>query len=160
MLPDKLTMNGPTPIRLCVAVLAAALSTATAADSAPAQRAASALSSATAFKMAQACVAYARAHNGAVNVWIYNDRNELLHFQRMDGAPLQGPSFSSGPQYGGDPFQNGPGPVVAIPDTSPIDAVPVVINGVTVGSAQAAGMGEEGDRACAKAAADTAQAGP
>ncbi len=108
--------------------------------------------------MAQACIAYARAHNGAVNVWIYNERGELMHFQRMDGAPLQGPSFSSGPQYGGDPFLNGPGPVVAIPDTSPVDAVPVVLNGVTVGSAQAAGMGEEGDRACAKAAADAAQA--
>jgi uncharacterized protein GlcG (DUF336 family) len=146
-------------MRFCVALLAATLSIAITADSAVAQPAAPAVSSATAFKMVQACVAYARAHNGAVNVWIYNDRGELLHFQRMDGAPLQGPSFSSGPQYGGDPFQNGPGPVVAIPDTSPVDAVPVVINGVTVGSAQASGMGEEGDRACAKAAADAAQAG-
>jgi len=145
-------------MRVCVALLAATLCTA--AVAAPAPRAASAVSSAIAFKMAQACVAYARAHNGAVNVWIYNDRGELMHFQRMDGAPLQGPSFSSGPQYGGDPFVNGPGPVVAIPDTSPVDAVPVVINGVTVGSAQAAGMGDEGDHACAKAAADAAQAGP
>lgn len=142
-------------MRFCVALLAATLCTAAAA-AAPAPRVAPAFSSAIAFKMAQACVAYARAHNGAVNVWIYNDRGELMHFLRMDGAPLQGPSFSSGPQYGGDPFLNGPGPVVAIPDTSPIDAVPVVINGVTVGSAQAAGMGEEGDRACAKAAADAA----
>jgi len=147
-------------MRFCVAFLAATLSTAIAADSASAQRTAPAVSSATAFKMAQACIAYARAHNGAVNVSIYNERGELVHFQRMDGAPPQGPSFSSGPQYGGDPFLNGPGPVVAIPDTSPVDAVPVVINGVTVGSAQAAGMGDEGDRACAKAAADAAQAGP
>jgi len=147
-------------MRFCVALLAAIVSIAIAAGSAVAQRAVPAFSSATAFKMAQACVAYARAHNGAVNIWIYNERGELLHFQRMDGAPLQGPSFSSGPQYGGDPFLNGPGPVVAIPDTTPVDAVPVVINGVTVGSAQAAGMGDEGDRACAKAAADAAQAGP
>ena len=145
-------------MRFCVGLLAATLCTVAAA--APAPRVAPAFSSAVAFKMAQACIAYARAHSGAVNVWIYNDRGELMHFQRMDGAPLQGPSFSSGPQYGGDPFQNGPGPVVAIPDTSPVDAVPVVINGVTVGSAQAAGMGDEGDRACAKAAADAAQAGP
>ena len=147
-------------MRFGFALLTASLCAAVAADVEAAQRAVSALTSATAFKMAQACVAYARAHNGAVNIWIYNERGELLHFQRMDGAPLQGPSFSSGPQYGGDPFLNGPGPVVAIPDTSPIDAVPVVANGVTVGSAQAAGMGDEGDRACAKAAADAAQAGP
>ena len=63
--------------------------------------------SAAAMKMAQACIAYARARNGAVNVWVYNERGEMLHFQRMDGAPLQGPSFSAGPQYGGDPFRNG-----------------------------------------------------
>jgi uncharacterized protein GlcG (DUF336 family) len=108
--------------------------------------------------MAQACIAYARAHNSAVNVWIYNERGEMLHFQRMDGAPLVGPSFSAGPQYGGDPFKNGPGPVVAIPDTSPVNSVPVVIDGTTVGSVQAIGMGDEGDLACAKAAADAAQA--
>jgi len=147
-------------MRFCVALLTATTLCTVAAAAAPAPRAAPAFNSAIAFKMAQACVAYARAHNGAVNVSIYNDRGELLHFQRMDGAPLQGPSFSSGPQYGGDPFLNGPGPVVAIPDTSPVDAVPVVINGVTVGSAQAAGMGDEGDRACAEVAADAAQAGP
>lgn len=147
-------------MRFCATLLAATLSSAVAADAAPAQRTVPAVTSATAFKMAQACVAYARDHNGAVNISIYNERGELLHFQRMDGAPLQGPSFSSGPQYGGDPFLNGPGPVVAIPDTSPVDAVPVVINGVTVGSAQAAGMGDEGDRACAKAAAEAALAGP
>ncbi len=82
----------------------------------------------------------------------------MLHFQRMDGALPMGPSFSSGPQYGGDPFKNGPGPVVAIPDTSPVDGVPVVVNGTTVGSVQAVGMGEEGDLACAKAAAEAAQA--
>ena len=130
-------------------------------DSAMAQRfAPPTFGSAAALKMAQACIAYARAHNGAVNVWVYNERGEMLHFQRMDGAPLQGPSFSSGPQYGGDPFRNGPGPVVAIPDTSPVGGVPVVINGRTVGSVQAVGMGEESDLACAKAAADAAQAGP
>ena len=76
----------------------------------------------------------------------------------MDGAPQVGPSFSSGPQYGGDPFTNGPGPVVAIPDTSPVGGVPVVVDGTTVGSVQAIGMGEEGDLACAKAAAEAAQA--
>jgi uncharacterized protein GlcG (DUF336 family) len=144
-------------MRFWVAFLAAILSTAIAADGAFAQRFAPVFSSATALKMAQACIAYARAHNGAVNIWIYNDRGEMLHFQRMDGAPLMGPSFSSGPQYGGDPFVNGPGPVVAIPETSPIGGVPVVINGMTVGSVQAVGMGEESDLACAKAAADAAQ---
>ena len=147
-------------MRFCVALLTATICTAIAADAASAQRAAPAVTSAIAIRMVQACMAYARAHGGAVNIWIYNERGELLHFQRMDGAPLQGPSFNSGPQYGGDPFLNGPGPVVAIPDTSPVDAVPVVVDGMTVGSAQAAGMGEEGDRACAKAAADAAQAGP
>ena len=143
------------------ATMLAALFLTVVSDSALAQRVATpAFGSAAAMKMAQACIAYARAHNGAVNVWVYNERGEMLHFQRMDGAPLQGPSFSSGPQYGGDPFRNGPGPVVAIPDTSPLGGVPVVIDGRTVGSVQAVGMGEEGDLACAKAAADAAKAGP
>jgi uncharacterized protein GlcG (DUF336 family) len=116
-------------------------------------------SSATALKMAQACIAYARARNAAVNIWIYNERGELLHFQRMDGAPPLGPSFNFGPQYGGgDPFVTGPGPVVAIPDTSATGGVPVVIDGTTVGSARAAGMGETGDLACAEAAAEAAKA--
>lgn len=147
-------------MRFCVAILAATISTAIAADSAFAQRAAGTFSSATALKMAQACIAYARAHNEAVNIWIYNERGELLHFQRMDGAPLQGPSFNSGPQYGGDPFLNGPGPVIAIPDTSAVGGVPVVLNGTTVGSARADGMGEAGDLACAQAAAEAAEAAP
>ena len=143
-------------MRLCGIILVAAFSTALTADDARAQRFEPVFSSATALKMAQACVAYARAHNGAVNIWIYNERGEMLHFQRMDGAPLTGPSFSAGPQYGGDPFAKGP--VVAIPDTSPIGAVPVIVDGVTVGSVQAVGMGEEGDRACATAAVDAARA--
>ena len=147
-------------MRFCVALLAAIVSIAIAAGSAVAQRAVPAFSSATAFKMAQACVAYARAHNGAVNIWIYNERGELLHFQRMDGAPPVGPSFNFGPQYGGDPFLNGPGPVIAIPDTSAAGGVPVVLNGTNVGSARADGMGTAGDLACAQAAAQAAQTGP
>jgi uncharacterized protein GlcG (DUF336 family) len=127
------------------------------AETAVAQRFVPNFSSATALTMAQACIAYAGAHNGAVNVWIFNDRRELLHFQRMDGAPQLGPSFSSGRQYGGDPFQNGPGPVVPIPDTSAVGGVPVVINGMTVAYVQAEGMGAVGDRACAEAAIQAAQ---
>ncbi len=146
-------------MRFCGIVLVTALSTALVADSARAQQVQTTFGSATALKMAQACITYARAHNSAVNIWIYNERGEMLHFQRMDGAPQMGPSFSSGPQYGGDPFKNGPGPVIAIPDTSPVNGVPVVVNGMTVGSVQAIGMGEEGDLACAKAAAEAAQAG-
>lgn len=145
-------------MRFRLTILAAFLSAAVAVDAVAQQPAAPAFGSTTALKMAQACIAYARAHNGAVNIWIYNERGEMLHFQRMDGAPLMGPSFSSGPQYGGDPFLNGPGPVVSIPDTSPTGGVPVVVNGRTLGSVRAAGMGDEGDLACAKAAADAAQA--
>jgi uncharacterized protein GlcG (DUF336 family) len=148
-------------MQVCATILAAALFAAIASEGALAQRVATpTFGSAAAMRIAQACIAYARAHNGAVNVWVYNDRGEMLHFQRMDGAPLEGPSFSAGPQYGGDPFRNGPGPVVAIPDTSPLGGVPVVIEGRTVGSVQAVGMGEEGDLACAKAAADAAKAAP
>jgi uncharacterized protein GlcG (DUF336 family) len=132
------------------------LSAGIAANTAFAQRFAPAFDAATALKMAQACIAYARAHNGAVNIWIYNERGEMLHFQRMDGAPLMGPSFNAGPQYGGDPFRTGP--VVAIPDTSASGGIPVVIGGTTVGFVQAIGMGEEGDLACAKAAAEAARA--
>src|SRR5687768_4964662 len=90
---------GRDEMRVCAAFFAATLS-ALAADSARAQRAVPVFNSAIAVKMAQACIAYARARNAAVNIWIYNERGELLHFQRMDGAPLQGPSFNSGPQYG------------------------------------------------------------
>jgi uncharacterized protein GlcG (DUF336 family) len=146
-------------VRYCAIVLAAALSTALITDSTRAQRFETTFGSAMAQKIAQACIAYAQAHNGAVNVWVYNERGEMLHFQRMDGAPQVGPSFSSGPQYGGDPFKNGPGPVVAIPDTSPVNGVPVVLDGMTVGSVQAIGMGEQGDLACAKAAAQAVEAG-
>jgi uncharacterized protein GlcG (DUF336 family) len=135
----------------------AALCGITAADTALAQRFVPAFGSATAMTMAQACIAYARAHNGAVNVWIFNDRRELMHFQRMDGAPQIGPSFSSGRQYGGDPFLNGPGPAVPIPDTSAVGGVPVVMNGMTVAYVQAEGMGDTGDRACAEAAIEAAQ---
>jgi uncharacterized protein GlcG (DUF336 family) len=145
-------------MRFCGIVLATALSTALVTDGARAQRFETTFGSAMAQRIAQACIAYARAHNGAVNVWVYNDRGEMLHFQRMDGAPQVGPSFSSGPQYGGDPFTNGPGPVVAIPDTSPVNGVSVVLNGMTVGSVQAIGMGEAGDLACAKAAAQAVEA--
>lgn len=145
-------------MRYCGIVLVTALSAALVADSVHAQRFETTFGSAMAQKIAQACIAYAQAHKGAVNVWVYNDRGEMLHFQRMDGAPVVGPSFSSGPQYGGDPFKNGPGPVVAIPDTSPVGGVPVVINGMTVGSVQAIGLGDEGDLACAKAAAEAAKA--
>jgi hypothetical protein len=143
-------------MRFCAAFLAAMLSAAIAADTASAQRFAPAFSSETALRMARACIAYARANNAAVNIWIYNERGEMLHFQRMDGAPPMGPSFNAGPQYGGDPFRNGP--VVAIPDTSSVDGVPVVLGGVTVGFVQAIGMGEAGDRACAEAAAAAAAA--
>ena len=145
-------------MRYCGIVLAAALSTALVTDNARAQRFEITFGSAMAQKIAQACIAYAQQHKGAVNVWVYNERGEMLHFQRMDGAPQVGPSFSSGPQYGGDPFKNGPGPVVAIPDTSPVNGVPVVLNGMTVGSVQAIGMGEQGDLACAKAAAQAVEA--
>jgi len=127
-------------------------------DHALAQRFAPAFGSAAALKMAQACIAYARAHNAAVNIWIYNERGELLHFQRMDGAPQAGPSFNAGPQYGGDPFLNGP--VVAIPDTSADGGIPVVVNGRTVGSTRVEGMGDAGDLACAKAAVEAARTGP
>ena len=147
-------------MRFCVSVSAALISTALAAGNAFAQPSNGGFNSATAVRMAQACIAYARAHNAAVNVSIYNDRGELLHFQRMDGAPQLGPSFSSGPQYGGDPFRNGPGPVIAIPDTSATDGVPVIVGGKTVGFAQAVGMGDAEDRACAQAAAGAVQGSP
>src|SRR4051812_14636597 len=48
------------------------------------------LSAASAEKMAAACVAYAKAHKAAVNIWIYDATGAVLHFQRMDGAPRVG----------------------------------------------------------------------
>src|SRR5512144_811946 len=90
----QVNQAGRTGMRLCGIVLVAALSAALTGDGAHAQRFEPAVSSATALRMAQACIAYARALNGVVNIWIYNERGEMLHFQRMDGAPLTGPSFN------------------------------------------------------------------
>ena len=50
----------------------------------------------TAEKMAAACVAYAKSHQGAVNIWVYDTAGGLVHFQRMDGAPATGPSVGGG----------------------------------------------------------------
>ncbi|HYM19194.1 MAG TPA: heme-binding protein [Micropepsaceae bacterium] len=98
-------------------------------------------------KLASACIAYARDHNGAVNIWIYNSNGELLHLERMDGAPPMPPlqEFELRDGFGLDPNREIAG------------GVSIRLNGRIVGTAKAAGMGPAGDLACALAAVKAAQ---
>lgn len=140
----------------------AALASMLAAENGFAQSAgASGLTAGTAERMTAACVAYAQAHKAAVNIWVYDANGGMLHFQRMDGAPPMGTvlgsgggSFGLGPEPGPGSFDD---PTTFNPGAP--GAVPVILNGRTVGTVRAAGMGPIGDRACARAAADAAAAG-
>ena len=98
-------------------------------------------------KMASACLAYAKDHNGAVNIWIYNSKGELLHLERMDGAPPMPPlqEFELRDGFGLDPNREIAG------------GVSIRLNGRIVGTAKAAGMGAAGDLGCALAAVKAAQ---
>ena len=119
-----------------------------------AQRVEKNLNAEIAEKMAAACVAYAKARNAAVNIWVFDQQGALLHFQRMDGAPPAGPSVGPGFPYGTtDTFLGGTG--ASSPQES-AGGVAVVVDGSTVGTARAAGMGVVGDRACARAAVEAA----
>jgi len=138
-------------------VLTAALAGALAGPPAFAQGAADpVLSAATAEKMVNACMAYAKARNGAVNIWIYDGTGGLLHFRRMDGAPPFGPALGGGPGgfgtgLSGGGFEDPTGFNAAAPGS-----VPVEVNGRTIATVRAAGMGAFSDRACARAAAEAA----
>ncbi len=135
-------------------ILIASLLGAVASSGAFAQRVEKNLNAETAEKMAAACVAYAKARNAAVNIWVFDQQGALLHFQRMDGAPPAGPSVGPGSQSGGiDIFLGGAG--ASSPQES-AGGVPVILDGSTVGTARAAGMGAVGDRACARAAVEAA----
>jgi hypothetical protein len=137
--------------RYLIVVLGLAVA-ASAADAAPQGGAPAVLSAATAEKMAGACVAYAKQHNGAVNIWIYDGAGAVLHFQRMDGAPRVGAGLG-GNRSGmiGGNFDDPTAFNAGAPG-----AVPVVLAGRSIGTARAEGMGAIGDRACAQAAAAAA----
>jgi len=98
-------------------------------------------------KMASACVAYAKDHNGAVNIWIYNSKGEIVHLERMDGAPPMPPlqEFELRDGFGLDPNREVTG------------GVSIRLGGRIVGTAKAAGMGAAGDLGCALAAVKAAQ---
>jgi hypothetical protein len=118
-----------------------------------------ALSVATAVKMAAACTAYAKERQAAVNIWVFDGTGSLVHFQRMDGAPPVGQPVDSrsGSSMIGGRFDD-----PSAFDASAPGAVPVLLNGRTIGMVRAVGMGAIGDRACARAAADAgvAASGP
>lgn len=120
-----------------------------------ARSAASGLTASLAERMAAACVAYARAHHGAVNIWIYDRDGEVVHFERMDGAPMIGappgstPSFNSATPFGAAIDPN------AFDPASPGN-IPVTAAGVDIGRVRVAGMGAP-DRACAEAAVAAAK---
>ena len=141
-------------MRRSLVLLIACLFGAAASGGAVAQRVEKNLNAAIAEKMAAACVAYAKARNAAVNIWVFDRQGTLLYFQRMDGAPPGGPSIGPGPQIGAiDGFLGGAG--ASSPQES-AGGVPLVVEGSTIATARAAGMGVVGDRACARAAVEAA----
>jgi uncharacterized protein GlcG (DUF336 family) len=105
------------------------------------------LTAATAEKMVSACLAYAQAHHGAVNVWVYDGNGEVIRFERMDGAL----TIASPPGTPPMPFGAAIDPNAGTPG-SPGD-IPVREAGETEGWIRVAGMGPGDDRACAEAAA-------
>lgn len=105
-------------------------------------------------RMTAACMVYAKEHRGAVNIWVYDSTGQVVHFERMDGAP----GIGSPP---GSPSQSGAAFGSAIdPDAfDPADPgdVPIRLGGEIFGRVRVAGMGPAGDRACALAAATVAK---
>lgn len=136
----------------CLIVLLAMAGAGTATGAAAQRGGPTMLSAATAEKMAGACVAYAKAHKGAVNIWIYDGTGAVLHFQRMDGAPRVGAGLgANGSGMIGGNFDDPTAFNAGAPG-----AVPVMLGGRSIGTARAEGMGAIGDRACAQAAAAAA----
>jgi len=111
------------------------------------------LTAITADRMAQACFGYAKAHGGAVNIWIYNPDDEVIRFERMDGAPAIG--SPPGIAAGATPF----GAATDPNSLTPADpgGVAVVVGRQNLGRVRVAGMGPAGDRACAEAAVAAAK---
>ncbi len=110
------------------------------------------LTAARADRMVAACFAYARAHRGAINIWVYDSGGEVIRFERMDGAPAIGsPPDTFPPANGVTPFGTGIDPNGLAP-ADPGD-IPVRDGNQTVGRVRVAGMGAAGDRACAETAA-------
>ena len=114
------------------------------------------MTAAMAERMTNACVAFARAHGGAVNIWIYDRTGQVVHFERMDGAPLIGAPPGSLPPGNGSATPFGAATDPNAFDPASRNDVAVVIAGETVGRVRVAGMGAP-DRACAEAAAAAAK---
>jgi uncharacterized protein GlcG (DUF336 family) len=103
--------------------------------------------------MAQACFGYAKAHQGAVNFWIYNPAGEVIRFERMDGAPAMG--SPPGIAAGATPFGAATDPNSLTP-ADPGD-IAIIVGRQNLGRVRVAGMGAAGDRACAEAAVAAAK---
>lgn len=118
--------------------------------------AAPALTAAMAEHMSAACVSYARSRHGAVNIWVYDRDGEVLHFERMDGAPLIGAAPGTLPPglANATPFGSAIDPNASDP-ADPGD-VPVRVAGQPAGRVRVSGMGAAPDRACAETAARAA----
>src|SRR6185437_10537794 len=114
------------------------------------------VTAAMADKMMHACFAYASAHRGAVNVWIYDRDGDVIRFERMDGAPAIGSVPGSlPPGRNVTPFGSEIDPNSLAP-ADPGD-VAIVVDGQNLGRVRVAGMGPTGDRACAEAAVAAAK---
>jgi uncharacterized protein GlcG (DUF336 family) len=104
--------------------------------------------------MTAACVSYAKAHHGAVNIWVYDSTGEVVHFERMDGAPGIGSPPGSPPQ-GRIQFDAAIDPNAFDP-ADPGD-VRVSVANQNIGRIRVQGMGPGADHACALAAAAAAK---
>ncbi len=113
------------------------------------------LTAATAERMAAACVAYARAHRSAVNIRVYDRDGDVIHFERMDGAPMIGAAPGSPPSG-----SNLVSPLGSAIDPNAFDPgpgdVPVIVSGVNIGRVRIAGPGSD-DHGCAEAAVAAAK---
>ena len=87
-------------------------------------------------------MAYAREHQGAVNIWVYHAAGQVVHFERMDGARATA---------GGTALDPGP------PDPSYPGTVAVMLNRENIGRVRVEGMGAAADHTCALAAAAAAK---
>lgn len=119
--------------------------------------------------MAAACIAYARANNDTINVWIFDVTGNPIYFERMDGAAIVGMETSRRKGMTALRAGTGSGDVDILFEEAGVaggliaiqsdwmgnpGGVPVIVDGHLIGAVGAGGMGQLPDHECATAAAN------
>lgn len=119
--------------------------------------------------MAAACIDYAEARGGTVNVWIFDITGNPIYYQRMDGAAIVGMETSRRKGLTALQAGMGSGDVDLLFEQAGIagglisiqsdwmgnpGGVPVIVDGHLIGSVGAGGMGQLPDHECATVAAN------